>query len=52
LNGRTFTVDPGKDTLDSILDKINRDAAIGINAFYDKFQDKVVLTTKATGTSA
>jgi flagellar hook-associated protein 2 len=52
LNGVTFAVDPNTDSLHSVLDKINRDATVGINAFYDGFRDQVVFTTKNTGASA
>ncbi|MDW7674421.1 MAG: flagellar filament capping protein FliD [Bacillota bacterium] len=52
LNGKSFTVDPGKESLNGVLDKINKDTSVGVNAFYDSHTDKVVLTTKSTGESA
>jgi len=52
LNGKSFSVDPSVDSLNSILAKINNDVDVGINAFYDSHTDKVAFTTKATGVSA
>ena len=43
INGITLTVDTGADTLDDLIDKINRSAA-GVTASYDPVNDRVVLT--------
>lgn len=48
INGATITWDAGKDTLNSIISRINSSAA-GVTAYYDDTIDKVVLTAKETG---
>lgn len=46
---KTFTVDGNTQSLNSALSLISNDATVGVSAFYDSFQDKVVLTRKASG---
>ncbi|GKU83390.1 flagellar hook-associated protein 2 [Niallia sp. NCCP-28] len=42
-----YTIDPSKDTLDSIIAKINKDS--GATAFYDSTTKQISLTAKNTG---
>lgn len=48
INGATITWDADRDTLNSIISRINSSAA-GVTAYYDDTIDKVVLTAKETG---
>ncbi|MDI3256912.1 MAG: flagellar filament capping protein FliD [Kyrpidia sp.] len=52
INGTTLTFDPNTDTLNSVLAKISNDPNIGVTAFYDSVQDRVVFQTKSTGSGA
>ncbi|MBM7690892.1 flagellar hook-associated protein 2 [Peribacillus deserti] len=45
--GFSYTIDPSKDTLNSIIDKINKES--GVNMFYDTVTQKVSITAKNTG---
>ncbi|MGQ9853746.1 MAG: flagellar filament capping protein FliD, partial [Candidatus Oleimicrobiaceae bacterium] len=49
INGATITWDADRDTLNSIISRINS-SATGVTAYYDDTIDKVVLTAKETGT--
>jgi flagellar hook-associated protein 2 len=48
INGVAFTVDPTKNNLNNLLQKINSSAA-GVIATYDAGNDRVLLTAKADG---
>lgn len=48
INGAPITWDADRDTLNSIISRINSSAA-GVTAYYDDTIDKVVLTAKETG---
>ncbi|QHC05385.1 flagellar hook-associated protein 2 [Anoxybacillus sp. PDR2] len=47
----TLSID-ASDTLDTVLAKLNNHNDLGITAFYDSVQDKVVITKKDTGAAA
>ncbi|WP_296972210.1 flagellar filament capping protein FliD [Tepidanaerobacter sp. EBM-38] len=51
INGKAFEFDSNA-SLQTILDKINTTADIGVTARYDTLTDKVVLTSKETGLGA
>ncbi len=49
INGAFISVDKDKDTLASIIDKINQSTVAGVTAFYDASSKKISLTSKTTG---
>lgn len=51
INGATINYDLSTDTLNSVISKINNSNA-GVNALYDKFADRLVLTNKNSGSAA
>lgn len=52
VNNQSFTIDPSKDTINSVLQEISSNTATGVTAFYDANSGKVVMQTTATGSSA
>jgi len=51
VNGVSISYDLSADTLNSVISKINNSTA-GVNALYDKFADRMVLTNKSSGSGA
>ena len=49
INGVSFNYDATTDSLNDITSRINRNANVGVTAAYDPVADKVVLTSKTTG---
>lgn len=49
-NAKTITFDPTKDTLETVLKKINSES--GVSAFYDSFTGKIAMTAKNSGNVA
>jgi flagellar hook-associated protein 2 len=45
----SFTVDPSKDSLNSLLDRINNDSKAGVTAFFDSQTGKISMTAKNSG---
>ncbi|HEX7713209.1 MAG TPA: flagellar filament capping protein FliD [Bacillota bacterium] len=48
INGQAFSF-TYRDTLDTIINTINGNAAAGVTAYYDEFSDKLVLNSTAVG---
>lgn len=51
INNQTISFDPNVDTLNSLISKINSSAA-NVTASYDSISDKLMVTTKTTGSGA
>lgn len=51
INGSEVSIDPGTDTIDTLVSKINK-AGAGVNAFYDGTLKRVFISSTATGTGA
>lgn len=49
INGKSLTVDPAVDTIDSLVSKINSDKDMGVSAIFDKSTGKMSLMAKETG---
>ncbi|GEM_PF-3311354 len=49
INGTFFAVDSSKDTVESIVKKINASTTAGVSAFYDSATHKISLTSKIAG---
>ncbi|OAM92847.1 flagellar hook-associated protein 2 [Pelosinus fermentans] len=49
INGTFFSVDPEKDTVESIIKKINASTTAGVSAFYDSTTHKISLTSQTAG---
>ncbi len=49
INGTFFAVDPMKDTIESIVKKINASTTAEVSAFYDSTTHKISLTSKTAG---
>jgi flagellar hook-associated protein 2 len=49
INGTYFAVDPTKDTVDSLVSKINSSTTAGVVAFYDSTTKKLAITNQASG---
>lgn len=49
INGKSLTIDPGVDTIDSLVSKINADKDMGVSAIYDSATGKMSLMAKETG---
>ncbi|MBU2699155.1 flagellar hook-associated protein 2 [Sporomusaceae bacterium BoRhaA] len=49
INGTYFSVDPTKDTMDSIINKINSSTTAGVLAFYDSTTKQMSLTNQTAG---
>ncbi|NUO07162.1 MAG: flagellar filament capping protein FliD [Candidatus Brocadia sp.] len=50
INGVSITYNTDTDTLDNVISKINSSTA-NVNAFYDSSLDKVIIKSKATGST-
>lgn len=50
INGVTITYNTDTDTLDKVISRINSSTA-NVNAFYDSSLDKVIIKSKATGST-
>ncbi|AST06161.1 flagellar cap protein FliD [Anoxybacillus flavithermus] len=44
-----ISIDPSTDTLNSLINKLNGHATLGVRAFYDDFTKKMVITKNETG---
>jgi len=49
INGTFFSVDPTKDTIESIVKKINASTTAGVSAFYDSTTHQISLTSQTAG---
>ncbi|EIW20915.1 MULTISPECIES: flagellar filament capping protein FliD [Pelosinus] len=49
INGTFFAVDPTKDTIESVIKKINASTTAGVSAFYDTTTHKISLTSNLAG---
>lgn len=47
-----ISVDPNNDTIQSVINKMNQHADLGVNAFFDDVTKKVVINKKQTGAGA
>lgn len=48
----TISLDPSKDTLSTLISKLNQDTKLGVRAFYDDFTQKMVITKNQTGSGS
>lgn len=51
INGVNFAIDPSRDSLGSIMERINNSNA-GVHMFYDRTEDKIFLSSKETGSGS
>ncbi|AIF53653.1 flagellar filament capping protein FliD [Pelosinus sp. UFO1] len=49
INGTFFNVDSTKDTIDSIINKINTSTTVGVSAFYNSNTGMISLTSQTAG---
>ena len=47
-----ISIDPDTDTLNTLINKLNGNATLGIRAFYDDFTKKMVITKNETGSGS
>ncbi|MGG3998885.1 flagellar hook-associated protein 2 [Anoxybacillus kestanbolensis] len=45
----SISIDPNTDTLNTLINKLNSNATLGVRAFYDDFTKKMVITKNETG---
>lgn len=48
----TISLDPSKDTLSTLISKLNQDTKLGVRAFYDDFTQQMVITKNQTGSGS
>ncbi|OSX53151.1 flagellar hook-associated protein 2 [Anoxybacillus ayderensis] len=48
----TISLDPSKETLSTLISKLNQDTKLGVRAFYDDFTQKMVITKNQTGSGS
>lgn len=48
----SISIDPNTDTLNTLINKLNSNATLGVRAFYDDFTQKMVITKNQTGSGS
>lgn len=48
----SIVIDPNTDTLNTLINKLNSNATLGVRAFYDEHTKKMVITKNETGTGS
>jgi flagellar hook-associated protein 2 len=52
INGESISVDPTRDSLNTIIGRINADPKTGVSMYYDANADRISMTTTSTGKNA